>query len=66
MSLTLLSWTNPIDWKDVINDFGKKINYTRFSKRVLLIKDNFQDNIFDTTTLASKDQKKVPGQRLIQ
>jgi len=58
ISLTLLSWTNPIDWKDVMNDFGKKINYTRFSKRVILIRDNFQDNIFDSTTLVSKGFKK--------
>lgn len=58
ISLAFLSWTNPIDWKDVMTDFGKKINYSRFSKRVLLIRNNFQDKIFDSTTLVSKGSKK--------
>lgn len=41
-----------------MNDFGKKIDYTRFSKEVILIRNDFQDNIFDSTILISKNSKK--------
>lgn len=58
ISLTLLSWVNPINWKDVMNDFGKKINYARFSKKVILIRNDFQNMVFDSTTVISKNSKK--------
>lgn len=58
ISLTLLSWVNPIDCKDVMNDFGKKFNYTRFSKKVILIRNDFQHNIFDSTIVISKNSKR--------
>jgi hypothetical protein len=48
----------PLNWKDVINDFGRKFNNLRFSKNVVLIRDDFQNQIFDTTTLITTSLKK--------
>jgi len=58
ISLTLLSWVNPIDWKDVMKDFGNNFNYTRFSKKVILIRNDLQHNIFDSTIVISKNSKR--------
>ena len=58
LSLILLSWVNPIDWKDVMNDFSNQFNNARFSKNVILIQEDFQNKIFDSTILVSKSLKK--------
>jgi hypothetical protein len=62
--LTLLSPVNPITWKDVMTDFGKKINYTRFSTKVIWIRNNYQDNIFDSTIAVSQNSKRIAWSKI--
>jgi len=47
-----------------MSDFGNKFNYARFSKKVLLIQEDFQNKIFDTTTLISTNLKKAAWSRI--
>lgn len=54
----LLFFQNSLDWKEVMRDFQKGFNPSRFSKAVRLTTNNFEDNIFDSTTLTSDVSKK--------
>lgn len=54
----LLSWTNPINWREVVNDFDRPFNNARFCKNVLFIRKDFQDKLFDRTTLVTTGAKK--------
>jgi hypothetical protein len=53
-----LNWVVPIDVRQVMQDFDKPFDKTRFSKEVVLVKKNYQNNIFDSIVVSSDDKKK--------
>jgi hypothetical protein len=62
--LIFYSLVIPLNWKDVMNDFGRKFNNPRFSKNVLLIREDFQNKIFDTTNVISTNLKKAAWSKI--
>jgi len=41
-----------------MNDFNKKFTYKRFSTNVMVIREDFQNGVFDSTIITSKKLKK--------
>ena len=53
---TLISTQN-IDCNDVINDFLQKFDEKRFENKVLFVRDNHNENIFDSVIITSSNSK---------
>ncbi len=48
MCVVFLDWVNPIDTRRVMQDFDKPFDKTRFSKKVVLVKRDYENAIFDS------------------